>query len=156
MCGRVISPLITSRSMLNTVVNLPSIHVVAAIIINGRQVLLAKRPDHKHQGGKWEFPGGKVEAHETPEEALSRELREELSIQVHPSTMQLFEVLQHQYPEKQVLLEFWLVNEFEGTAEGAEGQPVQWFDIAELSTLTFPEANQPIVEKLVQRFVSMS
>ncbi|MEN9433129.1 MAG: hypothetical protein RLZZ422_718 [Pseudomonadota bacterium] len=152
MFGHVIFPLITSKSMLNTVVSLPSILVVAAIIlnINSRQVLLAKRPDHKHQGGKWEFPGGKVEPNETPQQALVRELQEELGIRVDIKALQCFQTIVHEYPEKQVHLEFWQVFDFEGVPEGLEGQDVQWFNITALSTLTFPPANQPIVERLIQ------
>lgn len=78
--------------MQNTAANLPIIHVVAAIIVSpdSRQVLLAKRPSHKHQGGKWEFPGGKVEPNELATHALARELAEELGIDTQPHEMHLF------------------------------------------------------------------
>ncbi|WP_020560343.1 8-oxo-dGTP diphosphatase MutT [Thiofilum flexile] len=137
--------------MPNTAANLPIIHVVAAIIVSNdsRQVLLAKRPMHKHQGGKWEFPGGKVEPHELPTEALARELAEELGIQANPNTLQLFHKIEYCYPEKQVHLEFWWVHDFHGTPQGLEDQEVQWFTWSTLSSLTFPEANLPIVQRLV-------
>ena len=138
--------------MLNTVANLSLIHVVAAIIVSSdsRQVLLAKRPSHKHQGGKWEFPGGKVEPNELAHEALVRELAEELGIQTSSEQMQLFQEVRHTYPEKQVHLEFWWVQGFSGNPLGLEGQEVQWFTWSALSGLIFPEANQPIVQRLIE------
>lgn len=137
--------------MQNTAANLPIIHVVAAIIVSSdsRQVLLAKRPSHKHQGGKWEFPGGKVESNELATHALARELAEELGIDAQPQEMYLFQEIHHTYPEKQVHLEFWWVKAFSGVPQGLEGQTIQWFAWADLSSLVFPEANQPIVKHLV-------
>lgn len=138
--------------MLNTAANLPIIHVVAAIIVSpdSRQVLLAKRPSHKHQGGKWEFPGGKVESNELATHALVRELAEELGIEADLHAMQLYQALDHTYPEKRVQLEFWWVKQFKGMPQGLEGQIVQWFAWSDLNSLVFPEANQPIVTSLVE------
>jgi 8-oxo-dGTP diphosphatase len=132
----------TLKSMPNTAVDY--LHVVAAVIrhANGN-ILLAQRPANKHQGGKWEFPGGKLEAGEMPLQALSRELNEELGIetrQAHP----LIKV-RHIYPERAVLLDVWEVSEFSGKPHGREGQPVAWFTPEQLSSLEFPPANYPII-----------
>lgn len=120
------------------------IHVVAAVI-RGREgkVLLAKRPAHLHQGNKWEFPGGKVEAGEGAEQALSRELREELGITPVVSRP-LIQVLHH-YPDKSVFLDVWEVVAFSGQPVGREGQRVEWIDSSALPDYEFPAANVPIV-----------
>lgn len=119
------------------------IKVVAAIIRNNGRVLLAKRAKHKHQGGLWEFPGGKIEAGETPEQALKRELKEELAIEV----TRLNPVFQtsHQYPEYGVHLDIWEVTAFDGEAEGAEGQEIAWVQPKHLLQYEFPDANKAIV-----------
>lgn len=126
------------------------IHVVAAIIHHPdrERILLARRPDHLHQGGLWEFPGGKVEAGEPPHLALQRELAEELAIQVLRA--EPFLAVRHQYPDKSVLLDIWQVREFAGTPVGNEGQAILWARRAELPGYRFPAANQPIVEALLR------
>ena len=93
------------------------VHVAAAVIrgADGR-VLIAKRPQDKHQGGLWEFPGGKVEEGEAVERALARELEEELGIRVE-AARPLIQV-QHDYPDKQVLLDVWEVSSFTGEPHG--------------------------------------
>lgn len=120
------------------------IHVAAAVIRSAdRRVLIAKRPLDKHQGGLWEFPGGKVEAGETVEAALARELQEELGIEV--TTARPLIQVRHDYPDKQVLLDVWEVLAFAGEPHGAEGQPLAWVDPAALPEYAFPAANQPII-----------
>lgn len=123
---------------------MPCLHVAAAVIrsVEGR-VLIARRPAHKHQGGLWEFPGGKVEPGETVEQALARELREELGISVQ-SARPLIQV-RHQYADRSVLLDVWDVSRFAGEPHGAEGQPIAWVEPLALPTYDFPAANQPIV-----------
>ncbi len=120
------------------------LHVVAAVIrgTDGR-VLLAQRPLNKHQGGKWEFPGGKLERGETPRQALSRELNEELGITVQRADPLI--TVRHVYPERAVLLDVWEVVAFSGEPHGREGQPVAWFDSQQMRGLEFPPANHPIV-----------
>lgn len=120
------------------------VHVAAAVIrgADGR-VLIARRPDDKHQGGLWEFPGGKVEEGEAVQAALSRELEEELGIRVS-AARPLIQV-HHDYPDKQVLLDVWEVTAFDGEPHGAEGQPLTWASNHELGDYQFPAANQPIV-----------
>jgi 8-oxo-dGTP diphosphatase len=120
------------------------VHVAAAVIrgTDGR-ILIARRADTQHQGGLWEFPGGKVEAGESVQAALARELKEELGIAVR-SARPLIKI-QHDYPDKQVLLDVWEVSSFTGEPHGAEGQPLAWVSNRELVNYDFPAANQPIV-----------
>lgn len=120
------------------------LHVVAAVIRDqSGKVLIAKRAADKHQGGKWEFPGGKVDARESPIQALSRELDEELGVQVVAA--QPLIKIQHDYPEQSVLLDIWEVTKFTGEAFGKEGQPIKWVESADLAQYEFPDANIPII-----------
>ena len=130
------------------------IHVVAAVIVSAdqQQIFISRRADHLHQGGFWEFPGGKVEADESPESALARELFEELDIRVE--TAQPYMQVEHDYPDKQVFLDIWQVDSFTGTARGKEGQECRWISLQELlieqpeRLFHFPAANQPILDRL--------
>jgi 8-oxo-dGTP diphosphatase len=125
------------------------VHVAVGIIVNSQQqILLAKRHGHLHQGGKWEFPGGKVEADETVTQALIRELKEEVDLSV--ATSSAFMTISHDYPDKQVLLDIHLVQNFSGEAIGVEGQQIAWVNIDQLKDYEFPEANLPILEKIYQ------
>lgn len=120
------------------------VHVAAAVIRGAdQQILIARRANDQHQGGLWEFPGGKVEAGEAVRDALARELAEELGIRVR-AARPLIQV-RHDYPDKQVLLDVWEVSAFDGEPHGAEGQPLAWVSARELLDYEFPAANQPIV-----------
>lgn len=125
-----------------------SIAVVAGIIWNSDcdALLLSRRPQHLHKGGLWEFPGGKIEVGEAPEQALARELQEELAIGF--GRCKLFRQVDFDYPEKSVSLRFFHVYEVSGTVTANEGQQWRWVPLQELSAYPFPEANQPIVEAL--------
>jgi len=124
---------------LNTV-----IHVVAALIRDQKdQILIAQRPADKHQGSKWEFPGGKVEKNETVFQALQRELKEELGIQIN-AAQPLIKIC-HDYPDQSIILDVWTVRDFDGIAYGKEGQPIQWVTLDQLDQYEFPEANVPII-----------
>lgn len=120
------------------------IHVAAAVIrgADGR-ILIARRGETQHQGGLWEFPGGKVEDGEAVDTALARELREELDIEV--TTARPLIKIKHDYPDKQILLDVWDVSAFTGEPHGAEGQPLAWVSPRDLPQYDFPEANRPIV-----------
>ncbi|GHE95083.1 8-oxo-dGTP diphosphatase MutT [Thalassotalea profundi] len=122
------------------------VHVAVGVILSDKQVFLTKRAEHVHQGGKWEFPGGKVETGESVAQALYRELKEEIGIEVL-SCLPLVEIA-HDYPDKSVLLEVFVVDNYLGEPSAQEGQQESWFDINDLSALDFPEANQAIIEKL--------
>ena len=125
------------------------IHIVAGVIFNQdkSQLFITKRPDHKHQGGLWEFPGGKVEQGETIEQALARELFEELGI--HVSQQQPFEYLEFDYPDKSLKFDFIRVTQFSGQPYGKEGQQGKWVKLAELIHYPFPAANLPILERVL-------
>ena len=122
----------------------PAITVVAAIIRgNDGRICLSRRPDHKHQGGRWEFPGGKGEPGEPLSAALARELEEELGMQAAISSP--FMTIAHQYQDLHVTLHFRDVTAWQGEPSGCEGQQVNWFEIPELPALEFPAANRPVV-----------
>ncbi len=132
---------------------LPIVHVAAALIECNGKILIARRPDSAHQGGKWEFPGGKREADESVTQALVRELQEELGIsalEYHPLIK-----IHYEYPEKSVLLDVWKVNRFTGEAHGREGQAIQWVFHKQLRDYNFPPANLPVITaaQLPDRYV---
>lgn len=121
--------------------------VVAAIVRDEKnQLLLSQRLQHKHQGGCWEFPGGKMDANESLHQALARELKEELGIRAHSSSP--FMTIEHNYPDLSVRLHFRDVSDWDGEPYGREQQPVQWFSLASLAALEFPAANLPVVTAL--------
>lgn len=107
------------------------------------KILISRRHAALHQGGLWEFPGGKIEASETVEQALLRELKEELNITATAATPLI--TVNHQYPDLTVQLNVFLVEQFLGEATSCEGQPFKWVAPAELDHYAFPFANQPII-----------
>lgn len=122
-------------------------HVAVGVLADSKgRVLIARRAPSSHQGGLWEFPGGKVEAHETVTDALVRELAEELGVRVL-STAPLLQV-NHVYQEKAVLLDVYQVIEWLEEPRGCEGQPLAWVMPSSLDDYQFPEANQAIVSRL--------
>ena len=123
------------------------IHVAVAAIVNqNNEVLISLRPDHVHQGGLWEFPGGKVEEGETVAKALQREIHEELGIHID-SIKSLIQV-RHDYHDKSVFLDVYLIDKFQGTPAGMEGQSICWMKINELDAEIFPRANRAIIRAL--------
>lgn len=121
--------------------------VVAGVVRDRRQrILLSQRPAHKHQGGLWEFPGGKVEPGETLAQALARELHEELGIEV--ARCRPFMTVEHSYPDLRVRLHFREVMQWQGEVQGREAQPFDWVAPAALSELAFPLANRPVTRAL--------
>ena len=126
------------------------IEVVAAAIFSacGKKVFIAKRPNKSHQGGLWEFPGGKKEKGETAQQALYRELKEELAISINDSEPLI--KLQYEYPDKRIELDVYKVMSFNGEPFGAEGQETQWIYLTDINNYEFPAANQAIIEALVR------
>ncbi len=123
------------------------VHVAVGVIINhAGEVLISQRAEHSHQGGLWEFPGGKLEDNEPVQAALVRELEEELGIQVQQSEPLIR--IHHDYVDKRVLLDVWTITGFEGSPTGREGQPLCWVDPAALDGRVFPQANLPIIKAL--------
>ena len=120
---------------------------VGILIDNGGRVLVTRRKTGTHQGGLWEFPGGKVEPSETIGEALSRELQEELGVSVEAA--EPYMVIDHDYGDKQVKLDVYRVTRWQGEARGLEGQPLAWKLPVELVGWPFPAANTPILERLL-------
>lgn len=120
------------------------LHVAAAIIVNAvGEVLISRRHAHVHQGGLWEFPGGKLEPGEAVQQALRRELDEELGIHV-TRARPLIRIPYH-YPEQDVLLDVWRVEAYTGEPHGREGQPLAWVEPDKLQRQDFPPANGPII-----------
>jgi 8-oxo-dGTP diphosphatase len=113
--------------------------------------LIAERPNGKPYGGYWEFPGGKVEPGEQVQDALARELFEEIGITVLNSVS--FMQVYHECPEYPVLLDVYLVENFEGDAQGMEGQRVKWVTPEDFSLYEFPPASPMILEAVVKMFL---
>jgi 8-oxo-dGTP diphosphatase len=122
---------------------------VAVGIVKDAQgrVLVSRRAVDAHQGGLWEFPGGKVEPGEEIEVALVREFREELGVEVLASEALM--LIEHDYGDKQVRLDVRRVTRWQGEARGLEGQPLAWQLPEELRDWSFPAANAPILTRLI-------
>lgn len=131
--------------------NIKVIEVVAGIIFNPERdsVLLSCRTPEQHQGGKWEFPGGKVESGETLLQALYRELEEELAIRIPGADS--YECIRHDYADRRVRVDFMTVLEYEGEPQGCEGQQIAWIRLDTLASLDILEANKPIVDQLTSQ-----
>lgn len=125
-----------------------ALHVAVGLLLQQQQVLIARRAKHKHQGGKWEFPGGKIEPGESALVALVRELQEEVG--VTPSVDQALHLvtLTHSYPDLSVTLHCYLLPDFSGVPQGLEGQDICWAALADLDNFAFPDANQDIIAAL--------
>jgi 8-oxo-dGTP diphosphatase len=126
------------------------VHVAVGVIYSRQKFYLTQRHADAHQGGKWEFPGGKVEDGESVAEALHRELKEETGIDIIACIPLL--TIDHDYGDKKVCLEVFLVDNFIGEPLALEGQGQRWFELSELKTLDLPAANAAIVERLLTYF----
>ena len=111
------------------------------------EIYITQRAADAHMAHKWEFPGGKIEAGETPQDAVIRELQEEGGITA--TSLQQFDKLEYQFPDRHITLWFWLVDGWEGEPWGKEGQPGRWVVQQELVAEEFPPANAPVIEKLI-------
>jgi 8-oxo-dGTP diphosphatase len=123
--------------------------VVAAALYDGDgRVLIAERPAGKHMAGRWEFPGGKVNVGEVEAQALARELREELGIEVTSSRPYMR--LTHSYDDRDVELSMWIVERYSGAPQGLDRQRLKWVQPARLLDEDILEADRPFVEALAR------
>ncbi len=125
----------------------PLIRVVAGALFDVRGwVLIAERPAGKHLAGRWEFPGGKVTAEESDEDALRRELAEELGVEV--LTARHFLTLTHGYEDRIVELSMWIIESYHGEPQALDGQRLKWVRIQQLPDEDILEADRPFIEAL--------
>jgi mutator protein MutT len=120
--------------------------IVAAIIRREDKILITKRPNHVHLGGLWEFPGGKVEAGETLEAALQREIREELGVDI--AVEHEFFSVEHDYPDKSVHLHFFDCRILRGEPQPLDVADMRWVRTAELVDFEFPPADVELIRRL--------
>ena len=120
----------------------------ALVDADGR-ILLAQRPEGKSLAGLWEFPGGKVEAGETPEETLIRELEEELGIRTKVACLAPLTFASHTYDDFHLLMPLYVCRRFEGTAQGLEGQALKWVRPKALRDYPMPPADEPLIPFLM-------
>jgi len=119
----------------------------ALVDADGR-VLIAQRPEGKSMAGLWEFPGGKVEAGEQPEQSLIRELREELGIAVKPECLAPLTFASHSYPDFHLLMPLYVCRRWEGFVEAREQQRLKWVRPNELRNYPMPPADEPLIPHL--------
>jgi 8-oxo-dGTP diphosphatase len=129
--------------------NKPTLLVAACALVDvdGR-VLIAQRPEGKQLAGLWEFPGGKLEPGETPEEALVRELKEELDIEVAQACLAPFTFTSHAYETFHLLMPLWLCRRWSGTVRAREHKALAWVKPAKLADYPMPPADEPLVAYL--------
>jgi 8-oxo-dGTP diphosphatase len=119
-----------------------------ALVDPDGRVLLAQRPEGKSLAGLWEFPGGKVEAGETPEACLIRELHEELGVDTWASCLAPLSFASHSYPDFHLLMPLYVCRRWQGTAQGREGQRLAWARPRDMGTYPMPPADVPLVAAL--------
>jgi 8-oxo-dGTP diphosphatase len=129
-------------------VKLVTVVAVALVDVDDR-VLIAQRPEGKQLAGLWEFPGGKLEPGERPEEALIRELREELSIEVKPACLAPLTFASHAYDDFHLLMPLYICRKWEGFVQAREGQALKWVRAEALRDYPMPPADAPLIPHLV-------
>jgi 8-oxo-dGTP diphosphatase len=129
---------------------MPQLLLVAAcaLVDPDRRVLIAQRPEGKHLAGFWEFPGGKVEPGETPEQTIIRELREELSVNVTEACLAPLTFASHDYGEFHILLPLFVCRRWEGRPEPRETQQIRWVRANRLRDFSMPPADEPLISHL--------
>lgn len=129
--------------------------VAAALINDDGEILLAQRPKGKRLAGKWEFPGGKVEAHESPEMALVRELKEELDIDINAKDLEPFWFLSHDYAAQfnfHLLMPVYVCRTWKGTPRAVEHSEIVWCKPGDMKELDMIEADADLVQKLIAQY----
>lgn len=122
--------------------------VACALIDPDSRVLIAQRPPGKSMAGLWEFPGGKVEPGERPEQSLMRELREELGIAVKEECLAPLTFASHLYPDFHLLMPLYVCRRWEGFVEAREGQQLKWVRPHDLRNYPMPPADEPLISHL--------
>ncbi|MEI3856121.1 MULTISPECIES: 8-oxo-dGTP diphosphatase MutT [Ensifer] len=120
-----------------------------ALVDSDGRILLAQRPEGKSLAGLWEFPGGKVEAGETPEETLIRELDEELGIRTKVACLAPLTFASHTYEDFHLLMPLYVCRRYEGVATGREGQAIKWVRSKALRDYPMPPADEPLIPFLM-------
>lgn len=124
--------------------------VAACALVDGDgRVLLAQRPEGKTLAGLWEFPGGKVESGETPEETLIRELDEELGVRTKVACLAPLTFASHSYDDFHLLMPLYICRRYEGVVHGREGQAVKWVRPKALRDYPMPPADEPLIPYLM-------
>lgn len=132
--------------------DLPILKVAAVALVDSNdRVLLAQRPAGKSMAGLWEFPGGKIEHAETPEQALVRELGEELGIAVEIDDLMLSATAEHDYERFHLHMPLFLCRRWQGRPSPHEGQALAWVRPAEMAGYDMPPADAPLVAKLIEQ-----
>ncbi len=119
-----------------------------ALVDSDRRVLIAQRPEGKQLAGLWEFPGGKVEPGERPEESLIRELAEELDIRVKEACLAPLTFASHAYPDFHLLMPLFICRRWEGTVRAVEHQALKWVEPNRLRDYPMPPADEPLIPML--------
>lgn len=128
----------------------PLVIVAACALVDAdSRVLIAQRPESKAMAGLWEFPGGKLEPGETPEEAVIRELREELQIETKTACLAPLTFASHAYEDFHLLMPLFVCRRFWGTPVPVEHQALKWVRPAKLRDYPMPEADIPLVAHLI-------
>ncbi|MCP4876691.1 MAG: (deoxy)nucleoside triphosphate pyrophosphohydrolase [Gammaproteobacteria bacterium] len=130
-------------------INEDYIHVVAALIWhrqNRQQFLIAQRQKGRHLEDYWEFPGGKLEVNESPWQGLRRELHEEINIR--PTSAVPYLQVYYRYPDRNILLDTWLVEDYLGEIKPCEQQALAWIELTQIDSYRFPPADVPILEAI--------
>lgn len=122
----------------------------AALVDADNRVLIAQRPQGKQLAGLWEFPGGKIDAGERPEEALIRELQEELGIIVREPCLAPLTFASYAYPDFHLLMPLYICRRWEGFVAPREGQAVKWVRASQLRDYPMPPADEPLIPPLVE------
>jgi len=123
--------------------------VAAALIDADHRVLIAQRPKDKHLGGLWEFPGGKLKEGERPEQALIRELHEELGVTIKEACLAPLTFASHAYEDFHLLMPLYVCRRWEGFVTSREGQPLKWVRPGKLRDYPMPPADAPLIPPLV-------
>ena len=130
--------------------SLPILLVAACALVDADgRVLIAQRPTGKSMAGLWEFPGGKIEDGETPEESLVRELEEELGIKTKTACLAPLTFASRSYPEFHLLMPLFVCRRFEGIPAGREGQTLHWVRPRDLRNYKMPPADEPLISILI-------